>query len=129
MPGAIAERILKWLLAPSVGLLVLFAVFGRPRRKKAESRRQTAEGRRQEALPSGNSPYVGSLVYFAALGFGFIAVELALLQNLTLLVGHPILHALGFAVHAVGVRRHRRGAESALVDVESVCGGGDHRRD
>ncbi|MGQ0761389.1 MAG: hypothetical protein ACT4OT_05160 [Acidobacteriota bacterium] len=90
MPGAIAERILKWLLAPSVLLLVVFAVFGRPRRKKAESRRQTADGSRQEALPSGSSPYVASLVYFAMLGFGFISVELALLQHLTLLVGHPI---------------------------------------
>src|SRR5687768_8014726 len=90
MHEAIAERILKWLLAPSVLLLVVFAVFGRPRREKAESRRQTAEGGRQEAPPEGTSPYLGSLVYFAMLGFGFISVELALLQNLTLLVGHPI---------------------------------------
>jgi predicted membrane-bound spermidine synthase len=104
MHGAIAERILTWLLAPSVGMLAVFAVFGRPRRKKAESRRQTAEGRRQEALPSGNSPYVASLVYFAMLGFGFIAVELALLQHLTLLVGHPIftLSVLLFTLLAFG---------------------------
>ncbi|MFY9621442.1 MAG: hypothetical protein WAM70_04095 [Pyrinomonadaceae bacterium] len=104
MHGAIAERILKWLLAPSVLLLVVFAVFGRPRRKKTESRRQTEEGRRQEALPSANSPYVASLVYFAMLGFGFIAVELALLQHLTLLVGHPIytLSVLLFTLLAFG---------------------------
>ena len=68
MPGTIAERLLKWLLGPSMGMLVLFATFGRPRRAKL-------------------GPYAGSLIYFAALGFGFIAVELALLQNLTLLVG------------------------------------------
>jgi predicted membrane-bound spermidine synthase len=71
MPGAIATGLLKWLLAPSLAMLVLFAIFGRPRSAMI-------------------GPYAGSLVYFAALGFGFIAVELALLQNLTLLVGHPI---------------------------------------
>ena len=85
MPGVIAERLLKWLLAPSLVLLVLFAAFGKPRR-----------------TPSG--PYVGSVVYFAALGFGFIAVELALLQNLTLLVCHPIytLSLLLFSLLAFG---------------------------
>jgi len=90
MHGAIAERILWWLLLPCLLLLALFAVLGRPRGNKAESRKQTAEGRRQEMLPEGMSPYIGSVVYFAALGFGFISVELALLQHLTLLVGHPI---------------------------------------
>jgi hypothetical protein len=92
MPGAIAERILKWLLAPSVGMLAVFAVFGRPRRRKVQG------------AASGMSPYLGSLVYFAALGFGFIAVELALLQHLTLLVGHPIftLSVLLFTLLAFG---------------------------
>lgn len=71
MPAAIAGPLLKWLLGPSVIMLALFAIFGRPRRASI-------------------APYVGSLIYFAALGFGFIAVELALLQNLTLLLGHPI---------------------------------------
>jgi len=71
MPAAIAEPLLKWLLAPSIAMLALFAILGRPRRASI-------------------GPYAGSVVYFAALGFGFIAVELALLQNLTLLVGHPI---------------------------------------
>jgi hypothetical protein len=95
MPGAIAERIVKWLLGPSVGMLAIFAVFGRPRRKRI----QDGAGRRP-AYPA----YVGSLVYFAALGFGFIAVELALLQNLTLLVGHPIytLSVLLFTLLAFG---------------------------
>ena len=52
----------------------------------------------------GTSSYIGSLVYFAALGFGFIAVELALLQHLTLLVGHPIytLSVLLFTLLAFG---------------------------
>jgi hypothetical protein len=86
MPGAIAERILKWLLAPSVILLALFAVFGRPRRKKLEAGADGTSAYRAGAM----SKYLGSLVYFAALGFGFISVELALLQHLTLLVGHPI---------------------------------------
>ena len=62
----------------------------------------------------------GSLVYFAALGFGFIAVELALLQNLTLLVGHPIftLSVLLFTLLAMG------GVGSALsprVSMRKAC--------
>ena len=105
MPGAIAERILKWLLAPSVLLLVVFAVFGRPRSRRqkagADGRRQSTGRLRTEAE---TSPYVASLVYFAMLGFGFIAVELALLQHLTLLVGHPIytLSVLLFTLLAFG---------------------------
>jgi hypothetical protein len=91
MPGAIAERMLKWLLGPSVGMLALFAVFGK---------RRVLDG----AKKASTVPYVGSLIYFAALGFGFIAVELALLQHLTLLVGHPIytLSVLLFTLLAFG---------------------------
>jgi spermidine synthase len=85
MPSAIATSLLKWLLGPSIGMLVVFAGFGRPRRASV-------------------GPYSGSVIYFAALGFGFIAVELALLQNLILLVGHPIftLSALLFTLLATG---------------------------
>lgn len=85
MPGTIARNLLVWLLGPSIVLLLLFAIFGRPRQGDV-------------------SAYTGSLVYFAALGFGFIAVELALLQNLTLLVGHPIytLSVLLFTLLAMG---------------------------
>lgn len=85
MPASIAGPLLKWLLGPSAGLLACFVVFGRPRRVTL-------------------GPYAGSLIYFAALGFGFIAVELALLQNLTLLVGHPIftLSVLLFTLLAMG---------------------------
>ncbi|HEV8589675.1 MAG TPA: hypothetical protein VGQ72_12420 [Pyrinomonadaceae bacterium] len=99
MPGAIAERIVKWLLGPSMGMLALFAVFGKPKPRKIESDAGGAP-----ALPERTLPYVGSLFYFAALGFGFIAVELALLQHLTLLVGHPIytLSVLLFTLLAFG---------------------------
>ena len=85
MPGAIASNLVKWLLGPSMGMLAIFATFGRPRRATI-------------------GPYAGSLIYFAALGFGFIAVELALLQNLTLLLGHPIftLSVLLFTLLAMG---------------------------
>lgn len=85
MPASIAGPLLKWLLLPSVLLLAVFVIFGRPRAVNL-------------------APYAGSLVYFAALGFGFIAVELALLQNLTLLVGHPIftLSVLLFTLLAMG---------------------------
>jgi predicted membrane-bound spermidine synthase len=85
MPAAIADSLLRWLLGPTMGMLALFAVFGRPR--------QASVGQ-----------YASSLTYFAALGFGFIAIELALLQNLTLLVGHPIftLSVLLFTLLAMG---------------------------
>ena len=85
MPGTIAERLVKWLLAPSILLLLLFAFLGKPKGTRV-------------------APYSGSVVYFAALGFGFIAVELALLQHLTLLVGHPIytLSVLLFTLLAFG---------------------------
>jgi hypothetical protein len=94
MPSTIAERLVKWLLAPSVGLLLLFALLGMPRRKATDD----GGGKRSVGA------YAGSLLYFAALGFGFIAVELALLQNLTLLVGHPIysLSVLLFTLLAFG---------------------------
>jgi hypothetical protein len=74
-----------------MGMLALFAVFGK---------RKVTNG----AKKASTLPYVGSLVYFAALGFGFIAVELALLQHLTLLVGHPIytLSVLLFTLLAFG---------------------------
>ncbi len=94
MPKSIAENLRNWLVGPSLGMLALFAVFGVPRKKKIENE------------PGGRPAYRygGSLVYFAALGFGFIAVELALLQNLTLLVGHPIytLSVLLFTLLAFG---------------------------
>jgi len=85
MPGLIATNLLKWLLAPCIVMLLLFAIFGKPRGGAA-------------------GQYAGSLIYFATLGFGFIAVELALLQNLTLLVGHPIytLSVLLFTLLAMG---------------------------
>jgi SAM-dependent methyltransferase len=49
-------------------------------------------------------PYLASIAYFASLGAGFIAVELALLQHLTLLLGHPIftLSILLFTLLAAG---------------------------
>ncbi|HKE57827.1 MAG TPA: hypothetical protein VKB46_14035, partial [Pyrinomonadaceae bacterium] len=85
MPSGIANSLLKWLLGPSIGMLAVFAGFGRPRRASI-------------------GPYSSSVVYFAALGFGFIAIELALLQNLILLVGHPIftLSVLLFTLLAMG---------------------------
>lgn len=85
MPSAIADTLFRWLLAPSLVLLLVFALFGKPRGGPI-------------------APYAGSVVYFAALGFGFISVELALLQNLILLVGHPIftLSVLLFTLLAFG---------------------------
>ena len=95
------QRALSALVAPVAGLLALFVVFGKPRGKR-------------------KLPYIASIVYFACLGVGFIAVELTLLQNLTLLVGHPIftLSLLLFTILAAG------GLGSALspqVPVRRAC--------
>jgi hypothetical protein len=67
-----------------------------------------------------DGPYRASVAYFACLGLGFIAVELALLQNLTLLLGHPIftLSVLLFTLLAAGgVGSHF----SARFPVRTVC--------
>lgn len=85
MPPGIAARLFGWLLVPSLALLVLFTMLGK-------SSAQTG------------APYFKSVLYFSSLGFGFITVELALLQHLTLLVGHPIftLSVLLFTLLAFG---------------------------
>jgi hypothetical protein len=79
------QQALGFLVVPLLGLLAIFVVFGKPRGKPVK-------------------PYAASIVYFACLGAGFIAVELTLLQNLTLLLGHPIftLSILLFTILAAG---------------------------
>jgi hypothetical protein len=79
------QRALGALVAPLVGLLAIVVLSGKPKGKPA-------------------GPYVASITYFVCLGAGFIAVELALLQNLTLLLGHPIftLSILLFTILALG---------------------------
>jgi SAM-dependent methyltransferase len=85
MHTRIAEMLFTVLVLPSLGLLVLVASFGKP-----------------AGQPS--APYVASLGYFGCLGFGFITVELSLLQHLTLLLGHPsfTLSVLLFTLLAAG---------------------------
>jgi predicted membrane-bound spermidine synthase len=70
LPPAMLDS-LRVILAPMLGLCAGFVLFAKPKRAHA--------GR-----------YAASLVYFGMLGLGFIALELALLQQLTLLLGHPI---------------------------------------
>ena len=73
-PWGMATKIadgLMTLVAAAAVLLAGFVIFGRPKSGPMNA-------------------YAASVVYFAALAAGFIAVELALLQNLTLLIGHPI---------------------------------------
>jgi hypothetical protein len=84
LPPAMARAVTA-LIVPIVGLCAAFAWLGKPRGARA-------------------APYVASLLYFAALGLGFITVELALLQKLTLLIGHPIftLAILLFTLLAAG---------------------------
>jgi len=84
LPSAM-RRAFVYLLAPVLALCALLLVLGKPKGERA-------------------APYAGSIVYFASLGTGFIAVELALLQHLTLLLGHPIftLSILLFTLLASG---------------------------
>jgi predicted membrane-bound spermidine synthase len=79
------SRAFSMILTPIGLLCVLFVGLGRP-----------------PGQPAG--PFVASIAYFSALGLGFIAVELALLQHLTLLLGHPIftLSILLFTLLAAG---------------------------
>jgi hypothetical protein len=89
------------LVLPVGALLGVFVAFGKPRGAAV-------------------APYAASVVYFASLGLGFITVELALLQHLTLLLGHPIftLSLLLFTLLSAG------GAGSALsrrVPVRVAC--------
>src|SRR5262249_16002435 len=65
------KQTLGEVAVPMIGLLAIFVTVGKPKGKPAR-------------------PYAASIVYFCCLGAGFIAVELTLLQNLTLLLGHPI---------------------------------------
>lgn len=85
MSPNIANRLITRLLVPAFALFALFALAGKPR-------------------GGAIVPYATSVLYFSCLGFGFIAVELSLLQNLTLLLGHPIftLSVLLFTLLAAG---------------------------
>jgi predicted membrane-bound spermidine synthase len=78
-------RPLTQILLPVLVLLALCVLWGKPRGEKT-------------------SPYLSSVAYFSCLGLGFIALELALLQDLTLLLGHPIftLSVLLFSLLAAG---------------------------
>ena len=102
MHSSIARVLFYALVLPAVALLTLFVALGKPRGQP-------------------RAPYAASIGYFACLGFGFIAVELALLQQLTLLLGHPsfTLSVLLFTLLAAG------GVGSALsprVPIRLACG-------
>jgi hypothetical protein len=98
-------RAFAQILVPVLALSALLVVLGRPRRPRGEPV---------------TVPYAGSIVFFACLGVGFIAVELALLQNLTLLLGHPIftLSVLLFTLLAAGGLGAR---QSERFSVGRVC--------
>ena len=84
LPGRMTWALLL-ILGPVLLLSAALVLAGKPRGERAV-------------------PYAGSVVYFASLGVGFVAVELALLQHLTLLLGHPIftLSILLFTLLASG---------------------------
>lgn len=94
-------RALGYVLLPLAIVSLLFVALGRPQ-------------------GSPRVPYIASIAYFASLGLGFIAVELALLQNLTLLLGHPIftLSVLLFTLLAAG---GLGSAVSARFRIPGVC--------
>jgi hypothetical protein len=105
-PWGMATRIARALLTvvvPVLVLLGLFVMLGKPRGQPAGA-------------------YAASVGYFACLGLGFITVELVLLQNLTLLLGHPIftLSILLFSLLLAGgfgsaMSRHVRGRRACLI--------------
>jgi hypothetical protein len=87
-PWGVDRRVSRQFVPIVVGLFALcaaFVAFGKPGGERV-------------------GPYAASIAYFASLGVGFIAVELALLQHLTLLLGHPIftLSILLFTLLAAG---------------------------
>jgi hypothetical protein len=84
LPRSLRAGLLQ-ILSPILALCALFLALGKPRGEPAR-------------------PYAASILYFASLGMGFIAVELSLLQHLTLLLGHPIftLSILLFTLLATG---------------------------
>ena len=84
MPRALAIG-LALIVGPVLALLGVLVAGGRPAGRP-------------------DAPYRAAVVYFAALGFGFITIELGLLQHLTLLLGHPIftLSILLFTLLAAG---------------------------
>ena len=89
------------VLLPLIAICVVLLALGRP----------------------GDAPaatYRASLAYFACLGVGFIVVELALLQSMTLLLGHPIftLSVLLFTLLAAG---GLGSSFSARFRVPAVC--------
>ncbi len=95
------SRAFGMILAPLGVLCVAFVALGKP-----------------DGQPAG--PFAASIVYFSCLGLGFIAVELSLLQHLTLLLGHPIftLSILLFTLLAAGGLGSARSSRFRIV---SVC--------
>lgn len=100
LPGSMSLAFLIILL-PITVLCVVFVVRGRP-------------------VGAPRRAYAASIAYFALLGLGFIAVELSLLQHLTLLLGHPIftLSVLLFALLLFG---GLGSARSARARPSAVC--------
>jgi hypothetical protein len=99
LPDRMRRQLLNMLI-PVLGLSLLFLLFGKPRGERV-------------------LPYAGSIAYFASLGVGFIAVELAFLQHLTLLLGHPIftLSILLFTLLASGGLGSAFGGQPRLRNV------------
>jgi hypothetical protein len=104
LPGRMTSALLL-ILGPVLLLSAALVLAGKPRGASA-------------------TPYAGSVVYFASLGVGFIAVELALLQHLTLLLGHPIftLSILLFTLLASGGIGSALGGRCRLVPVCRAVG-------
>jgi predicted membrane-bound spermidine synthase len=99
LPDSMKRAFLR-MLAPVLGLCVLLLMLGKPKGERV-------------------LPYAGSITYFAFLGTGFIAIELALLQHLTLLLGHPIftLSILLFTLLAAGGLGSAFGGQRRLARV------------
>jgi hypothetical protein len=91
----------RWMAIAVAVLCLVFVALGKPR-----------------GAPVG--PYARSVVYFACLGVGFITVELALLQHLTLLLGHPIF-TLAILLAGLLASGGVGSAVSGSFSVRAVC--------
>ena len=82
------------------------------------ARRVSVSGKRGEAVP-GVFYQLGMMIYFGAIGLGFMFIEMVLLPKYTLLLGHPIysaavvLSSILFFAGAGSLQARRVGATSA----------------
>ncbi|MGH7552773.1 MAG: spermidine synthase, partial [Longimicrobiales bacterium] len=77
--------------AAIAALLILVPALALTRGRRSVSRRDSGSDTAPDGLPVGRMVRVG--VYFGAIGAAYLFVEIAVIQKLTLLLGHPVYAA------------------------------------